>query len=84
MGGERDPLAGCGHRLLLLLHGTGHPPAITADADPHQQRPVEEEARLFHMAMTRAIDQLVLTYDRQSLFVDKLQMALATLLKNAD
>jgi len=51
---------------------------------PHQQRPVEEEARLFYVAMTRAIDQLVLTYGRQSLFVDKLQTALATLQKNAD
>jgi hypothetical protein len=50
---------------------------------PNQQRPVEEEARLFYVAMTRAIDQLVLTYDRKSLFVDKLQTALATLKKNA-
>ncbi len=43
---------------------------------PYQSRPIEQEARLFYVAMTRAIDRLILTYDRSSLFVERIQTAL--------
>ncbi|WP_088889809.1 3'-5' exonuclease [Leptolyngbya ohadii] len=36
-----------------------------------------EEARLLYVAMTRAIDQLVLTCDRQSEFVKRLELAMS-------
>lgn len=44
---------------------------------PNQYGAVEEETRLFYVAMTRAVDQLVLTCDRDSAFVDRVQVALS-------
>lgn len=44
---------------------------------PNQYSTVQEETRLFYVAMTRAIDQLVLTCDRDSEFVSKVGAALA-------
>ncbi|MEP0873100.1 NERD domain-containing protein [Trichocoleus desertorum AS-A10] len=43
---------------------------------PNQYSTVQEETRLFYVAMTRAIDQLVLTCDRDSEFVSKVELAL--------
>jgi len=40
---------------------------------PHKQSTPEDEARLLYVAMTRAIDQLVLTCDRDSEFVQRLE-----------
>ncbi|HEY9747388.1 MAG TPA: 3'-5' exonuclease, partial [Allocoleopsis sp.] len=44
---------------------------------PNQYGTGQEETRLFYVAMTRAIDQLVLTCDRTSEFVDRIQIALS-------
>lgn len=44
---------------------------------PTQNVPQSEEARLLYVAMTRAIDQLVLTCDRPSEFVQQVEAALA-------
>lgn len=44
---------------------------------PTQNVPEAEEARLLYVAMTRAIDQLVLTCDRPSEFVQQVEAALA-------
>ncbi|MBD1864298.1 MULTISPECIES: DEAD/DEAH box helicase [Trichocoleus] len=44
---------------------------------PNQYGTIQEETRLFYVAMTRAIDQLVLTCDRTSEFVDRIQVALS-------
>lgn len=44
---------------------------------PNRTGEVADEARLFHVAMTRAIEQLVLTSDRRSVFVEQLKGALA-------
>lgn len=44
---------------------------------PNQYSTVQEETRLFYVAMTRAIDQLILTCDRDSEFVSKVEVALA-------
>lgn len=43
---------------------------------PYSQATPEEEARLLYVAMTRAIDRLILTYDRPSEFVTKVGAAL--------
>jgi len=43
---------------------------------PHQQGTPEEEARLLYVGMTRAVDQLVMTCDRASAFVERLERAL--------
>ncbi|MBD1998452.1 NERD domain-containing protein [Leptolyngbya sp. FACHB-541] len=43
---------------------------------PSQYSTPEEEARLLYVAMTRAIDQLVLTCDRDSEFVKRVEVAL--------
>jgi len=43
---------------------------------PHSQAALEEEARLLYVAMTRAIDRLVMTCDRESEFVTKVGAAL--------
>lgn len=40
---------------------------------PHKQSTPEDEARLLYVAMTRAINQLVLTCDRDSAFVQRLE-----------
>jgi superfamily I DNA/RNA helicase len=42
---------------------------------PNQHSHPDEEARLLYVAMTRAIDQLVLTCDRTSQFVQRLEAA---------
>ena len=44
---------------------------------PNAQSEVADEARLLYVAMTRAIEVLVLTDDRRSVFVDRLKGALA-------
>lgn len=43
---------------------------------PNAQREVADEARLLYVAMTRAIEMLVMTGDRRSVFVDRLKGAL--------
>ena len=43
---------------------------------PNRAGEVGDEARLLYVAMTRAIEQLVLTGDRRSVFVDRLKAAL--------
>ncbi|MBD2072545.1 ATP-dependent helicase [Phormidium sp. FACHB-592] len=40
---------------------------------PHKQRTTEDEAHLLYLAMVRAIAQLVLTCDRNSAFVQRLE-----------
>jgi hypothetical protein len=42
---------------------------------PNQYSAPEEEARLLYVAMTRAIDQLIMTCDRDSEFVKKIQVS---------
>ena len=44
---------------------------------PNEHSTPEAEARLLYVGMTRAIDQLVLTCDRDSEFVQQLNAALA-------
>ncbi|MBN8561107.1 MAG: NERD domain-containing protein [Leptolyngbya sp. UWPOB_LEPTO1] len=44
---------------------------------PTRDRSPEEEARLLYVAMTRAIDELVMTCDRESEFTQRVQIALA-------
>ncbi len=44
---------------------------------PNSQHSPEEQARLLYVAMTRSTDKLLLTYNRESLFVKKLQTALS-------
>jgi superfamily I DNA/RNA helicase len=46
---------------------------------PSQNSSERDEARLLYIAMTRAIHQLVITGDRSSLFVRRLERAIATL-----
>jgi superfamily I DNA/RNA helicase len=43
---------------------------------PHPHVPIQEDARLLYVAMTRAIDRLVMTCDRPSRFVKRLESAL--------
>lgn len=43
---------------------------------PNQDQSVAEEARLLDVAMTRAIEVLVLTCDRRSRFVERIEGAL--------
>ncbi|MBD1856749.1 MULTISPECIES: DEAD/DEAH box helicase [Leptolyngbya] len=43
---------------------------------PTRDRSPEEEARLLYVAMTRAIDELVMTCDRESEFVQRVQVAI--------
>lgn len=43
---------------------------------PHQSGTPESEARLLYVAMTRAIDHLVMTFDRNSPFATRMQTAL--------
>lgn len=43
---------------------------------PTKDRSPEEEARLLYIAMTRAIDELVMTCDRESEFVQRVQVAI--------
>ena len=43
---------------------------------PNAQEDVADEARLLYVAMTRAIEMLVLTGDRWSVFVERLKGAL--------
>jgi superfamily I DNA/RNA helicase len=43
---------------------------------PNQHQSVAEEARLLYVAMTRAIEVLVLTCDRRSRFVERIEGAL--------
>jgi hypothetical protein len=54
--------------LVVFIPGVGFMPTWNV--------PEAEEARLLYVAMTRAIDQLVLTCDRSSPFVHKLETAL--------
>ncbi len=44
---------------------------------PSPKETVEDEARLLYVGMTRAVDQLVMTCDRSSEFVQRLESALA-------
>jgi superfamily I DNA/RNA helicase len=46
-------------------------------AMPSSRNEQEEEARLLYVAMTRSIDRLVLTCDRKSEFVQRLNSALS-------
>jgi superfamily I DNA/RNA helicase len=41
---------------------------------PHEKEHAHDEARLLYVAMTRAMDELVLTCQRQSAFSAKLNM----------
>ncbi|WP_231866993.1 DEAD/DEAH box helicase [Anabaena sp. 4-3] len=50
---------------------------------PRENSAPEEEARLLYVAMTRAIDQLILTSDRPSQFTSRLQMVLESKLPNS-
>jgi hypothetical protein len=52
---------------VVLIPGVGRMP------DPTQSQ--EEEARLLYVGMTRSIDQLVMTCDRSSQFVQRLEAA---------
>jgi hypothetical protein len=52
---------------VILIPGVGRMPDLT-------QSP-EEEARLLYVGMTRAIDQLVMTCDRSSEFVNRIEAA---------
>lgn len=54
---------------VVVIPGVGFMPTQTLSA--------EEESRLLYVAMTRAIDRLVLTWDRQSEFVKRLEVALS-------
>jgi len=53
---------------VVLIPGVGQMPLNNVS--------VEEEARLLYVGMTRAIDQLVITCDRSSAFVQRLEIAL--------
>jgi len=53
---------------VVFIPGLGHLP------NPHGE--VADEARLLYVAMTRAIEVLVLTGDRMSAFVERLKGAL--------
>lgn len=44
---------------------------------PNARRKIADEARLLYVAITRAIEMLVLPGDRRSVFVDRLKGALA-------
>jgi Nuclease-related domain/UvrD-like helicase C-terminal domain/AAA domain len=54
---------------VVMIPGVG--------AMPSPQSAAAEEARLLYVAMTRSIDKLLLTYSRDSLFVNKLKTTLA-------
>lgn len=56
---------------VVLIPGLGYLPN-------HYSTPVEE-ARLLYVGMTRAIDRLILTYDRDSEFVAKIRTALESI-----
>ncbi|MEH2238597.1 3'-5' exonuclease [Nostoc sp.] len=53
---------------VVLIPGIGYM--------PHQYNTPEEEARLLYVAMTRAIEQLILTSDRSSEFTSRLETVL--------
>ncbi|HEY9690688.1 MAG TPA: 3'-5' exonuclease [Oculatellaceae cyanobacterium] len=53
---------------VVFIPGLGYLPNMSENAD--------DEARLLYVAMTRAIEQLVITYHQQSKFTEKLQLAL--------
>jgi hypothetical protein len=53
---------------VVLIPGVGYM--------PNQDNIPEEEARLLYVAMTRAIDQLIVTYDRTSEFTSRLETVL--------
>ncbi|MBD2525643.1 NERD domain-containing protein [Nostoc sp. FACHB-133] len=55
---------------VVLIPGIGFMPDQYGHATP------EEEARLLYVAMTRAIEQLILTCDRSSQFTSRLETAL--------
>jgi len=50
---------------------------------PNRHRSPDDEARLLYVAMTRAINQLILTYHQDSDFVAKIQTALESVVLNA-
>lgn len=54
---------------VVFIPGLGYLP------NPHGE--VADDARLLYVAMTRAIEMLVLTGDHRSMFVDRLKGALA-------
>ena len=54
---------------VVFIPGLGHL--------PNAQGEIADEARLLYVAMTRAIEMLVLTGDRPSAFVARLKGALA-------
>jgi hypothetical protein len=54
---------------IVFIPGLGYMPNMQGD--------VADEARLLYVAMTRAIEMLVLTGDRRSVFVERLKEALA-------
>lgn len=53
---------------MVFISGVGHLP------NPYE--PISDEARLLYVAMTRAIEYLVLTCDRKSAFVERIEGAL--------
>ncbi|WP_138504407.1 DEAD/DEAH box helicase [Nostoc sp. PA-18-2419] len=53
---------------VVLIPGVGYM--------PHQYNTPEEEARLLYVAMTRAIEQLIMSCDRSSEFTNRLETAL--------
>jgi superfamily I DNA/RNA helicase len=60
---------------VVFIPGVGYLPSYYSDPT--------EEARLLYVAMTRAINQLVLTCDRDSSFVTRIQTALKRVVKIA-
>lgn len=55
---------------VVLIPGIGFMP------DQYSHGTPEEEARLLYVAMTRAIEQLILTSDRSSEFTSRLETVL--------
>lgn len=67
---------------LVTMHsskGLEFPVVLIPDLGfmPTQKLAIEDEARLLYVTITRAIDQLVLTGDRASEFVRRLETALS-------
>ena len=44
---------------------------------PHMKQSLEEEARLMYVAMTRSMNQLIITYHRPTVFTNRLEKALS-------
>ncbi|MDJ0617058.1 MAG: hypothetical protein QNJ63_09980 [Calothrix sp. MO_192.B10] len=64
---------------LISVITTVIPPQLPTTTTPRPSRcgqPFHEEARLLYIAMTRAIDQLILSGDRSSEFFTRIESAL--------